>query len=183
MQVEGRAWLFGDDMNTDLIYPQEAFRLPIKEAIMLAFSANRPGWSSLVQPGDIVVAGENFGIGSSRAAPGILSRLGIAACVASSFSELFFRNCINTGLPVLACPGAPSLVENEGDTVLVDLAEGVFADVSSGRRMQGVPLPSEVLEILEGGGIITSLERRGLVKTEDEVRAARAARAAVHTER
>lgn len=176
MQVKGRVWLFGDDMNTDLIYPQEAFRLPIAEAIMLAFSANRPGWSSLVQPGDIIVAGENFGIGSSRAAPGILSRLGIAACVASSFSELFFRNCVNAGLPVLACPDALSLVAREQDEVLVDLAEGTFIDVGSGRRARGIPLPSEVLEIVEGGGIIPSLERRGLVKTEEEVRAAHARR-------
>lgn len=177
MQVEGRVWLFGDDMNTDLIYPQEAFRLPVEEAIMLAFSANRPGWSALVEPGDVIVAGENFGIGSSRAAPGILSRLGIAACVASSFSELFFRNCINTGLPVLACPGAPALVSAEGEEVLVDLSEGIFIDLKSGRRAEGAPLPAEVLEIIEGGGIISSLERRGLVKTEDEVRADRAARA------
>ena len=162
MIVEGRAWVFGDDINSDLLYPQAAFGLPLDEAVRYVFRANRPGWVDLVQPGDIIVGGRNFGMGSARTAGALLRRLGIAACAADSFASLFFRNGVNTGLPVLACPGIGSIVA-EGDRLSFDFTTGSVRNISTGAEAQGVPLPSELLETLAGGGLLASLERRGLI--------------------
>ena len=162
MIVEGYAWVFGDDINSDLLYPQAAFGLPLDEAIGYVFRANRPGWVDLVQPGDIIVGGRNFGMGSARTAGALLRRLGIAACTADSFASLFFRNGINTGLPVLACPGVTAVVE-EGQRVHLDLGTGQVRNLDTGAEAQGARLPAELLETLTGGGILPSLERRGLI--------------------
>lgn len=162
MIVEGRTWVFGDDINSDLLYPQAAFGLPLDEAVRYVFRANRPGWVDLVQPGDVIVGGQNFGMGSARTAGALLRRLGIAACAADSFASLFFRNGINTGLPVLACPGVTAIVA-EGERVRLDLATGLVHNLDTGAEAQGARLPEELLEILAGGGILRSLERRGLI--------------------
>ena len=162
MIVEGRAWCFGDDINSDLLYPQAAFGLPLDEAVRYVFRANRPGWVDEVQPGDILVGGRNFGMGSARTAGALLRRLGIAACVADSFASLFFRNGVNTGLPVLSCPGISALVA-EGDRLRLDLATGVASNLSTGADAEGAALPPELLATLAGGGVLASLERRGLI--------------------
>ena len=162
MIVEGRAWVFGDDINSDLLYPQAAFGLPLDEAVRFVFRANRPGWVELVQPGDIIVGGRNFGMGSARTAGALLRRLGIAACAADSFASLFFRNGVNTGLPVLACPGVTAIVE-EGQRLRLDLGTGLVRNLDTGVEAQGARLPPELLETLAGGGILASLERRGLI--------------------
>ena len=162
MIVEGRAWLFGDDVNSDLLYPQEAFGVPLDEAVRYVFRANRPGWVDLVQPGDVLVGGRNFGMGSARTAGALLRRLGIAACVAESFASLFFRNGINTGLPVLACPGVTAIVE-EGQRLRLDLGTGLVHNLDTGADARGARLPPELLETLAGGGVLASLERRGLI--------------------
>jgi 3-isopropylmalate/(R)-2-methylmalate dehydratase small subunit len=162
MIVEGRAWVFGDDINSDLLYPQAAFGLPLDEAVRYVFRANRPGWVDLVQPGDIIVGGRNFGMGSARTAGALLRKLGIVACAADSFASLFFRNGINTGLPVLACPGVTGIVA-EGDRISLDFTTGVVRKISTGAEAHGAPLPAELLETLAGGGVLASLERRGLI--------------------
>ncbi len=162
MQLEGRVWTFGDDVSTDLLYPQVAYSLPLAEAAKLVFSANRPGWSELVEPGDIVVGGRNFGMGSSRPAVALLGKLGISACLAESFSNLYLRNCVNYALPALAAPGILGLVK-EGDRVHVDFSTGAIENRSRETRMGAPPLPPELLEIIEQGGVIASLEARGLI--------------------
>lgn len=162
MIVEGRAWLFGDDVNSDLLYPQAAFGLPLDEAVRYVFRANRPGWVDLVQPGDVIVGGRNFGMGSARTAGALLRRLGIAACAADSFASLFFRNGVNTGLPVLACPGITGIVA-EGERIRLDLGSGLVRNLDTGAEAQGARLPPELLETLAGGGVLASLERRGLI--------------------
>ena len=162
MIVEGRAWVFGDDINSDLLYPQEAFGVPLDEAVRFVFRANRPGWVDEVQPGDLIVGGRNFGMGSARTAGALLRRLGVAACTAESFASLFFRNGINTGLPVLACPGVTAIVE-EGQRLRLDLATGLVRNLDTGAEAQGARLPPELLETLAGGGILASLKRRGLI--------------------
>ena len=162
MIVEGRAWLFGDDINSDLLYPQAAFGLPVDEAVRYVFRANRPGWVDEVQPGDIIVGGRNFGMGSARTAGALLRRLGIAACAADSFASLFFRNGVNTGLPVLACPGVSALVP-EGGRIRLDLGTGVATNVDTGATAQGAALPPELLDTLAGGGVLATLARRGLI--------------------
>ena len=163
MRLEGKAWVFGDDINSDLLYPQAAFPLPLAEAARMVFRANRPGWSDEVQPGDLIVAGRNFGMGSARTAGALLRYLGVGACVAESFASLFFRNGVNSGLPVLACPGVTGAVE-EGQRLELDLATGLVRNLETGAELQGAALPRELLEIIEGGGLIPSLERRGLVE-------------------
>lgn len=167
MQISGRAWVFGREINTDLIYPQDAFRVSLDEATRLVFSANRPGWAEQVKPGDIIVAGERFGTGSSRPASALLLRLGIAAVVASSFSELFFRNAVNVGLPVLNCPGVDQVVR-EGDEVRLDLGAGSCTVPARDLVLKGGSLPPYVLAIITGGGVLPSLEQRGLVRSLGE---------------
>ena len=162
MIVEGRAWVFGDDINSDLLYPQAAFGLPLDEAVRYVFRANRPGWVDLVQPGDLIVGGRSFGLGSARTAGALLRRLGIAACAADSFASLFFRNGVNTGLPVLACPGITGIVE-EGQRLRLDLAAGLATNLDTGATAQGAALPPELLETIAGGGVLATLARRGLI--------------------
>jgi 3-isopropylmalate/(R)-2-methylmalate dehydratase small subunit len=125
-----------------------------------AFSANRPGWNLAVQPGDIIVGGPNFGTGSARPAPALFRRLGIAAIVAESFSDLFFRNCINYAMPAMPCAGVCK-VAADGDEVEVDLAAGSFrrGDVV----LRGTPVPPMLMEIIEHGGLMSRLRIQGYI--------------------
>jgi 3-isopropylmalate/(R)-2-methylmalate dehydratase small subunit len=171
--VEGRAWVVGDDVSTDLLYPRVAYALPLEEAAKLVFRANRPGWSELVEEGDVIVGGRNFGMGSSRPAVALLRALGIAGTIAESFANLYFRNCVNFALPALAAPGILGLVE-EGDRIRVDLASGTVENLRTGGRLEAPPFPPELLRIVEEGGVLASLERRGLIPPAPEPRGAAA---------
>lgn len=162
MEREGRVWVFGDDISTDLLYPQVAYSLPLDEAARKVFSANRPGWSDEVEAGDIIVGGRNFGIGSSRPAVALLRRLGVAACVAESFSNLHLRNCVNFALPGFPAPGILGIVE-EGDVIRVNFSTGLIENVGTGATVETAPLPAELLQIIEQGGVLASLEARGLI--------------------
>jgi 3-isopropylmalate/(R)-2-methylmalate dehydratase small subunit len=165
--IRGRVWKFGDDINTDLMYPGIVLRKP-EEAHRYVFYANRPGWVDQVWPGDIIVAGRNFGTGSSRPAPLSLRRLGIGAVVADSINGLFFRNCVNFGLPAVEAPGASALFE-EGEIAELDLGEGLVTNLRTGGQVRGRRLPERLLEILEAGGIIPVLIREGYLEdTPDE---------------
>lgn len=163
MKVVGRAWVFGDRISTDVLYPQFAYKLGPDEARFAVMEAIRPGWSRLVEPGDVVVAGENFGIGSARPVAVLLKKLGIAACVASSFSPLFFRNCINAGLPLLSCRGVSAYVK-EGSLIEVDLQAGLV--VADQITMQGTPIPSELLDIVLSGGVERLLIEQGFLRAK-----------------
>lgn len=165
MIVEGRVWVVGDDISTDLLYPQVAYTMPLEEAARTVFRANRPGWSDLVEPGDLIVGGRSFGIGSSRPAVALLRELGIAGTFAESFSNLYFRNCVNFALPALAIPGILSIVE-EGDRIRVDLAAGTAENLRTGARVAGPPLPPELLAIVEQGGVMAALEAQGYLAPE-----------------
>ena len=101
----GKVWKFGDDINTDLVIPNFAVLMPLEEQLQHCFSANRPGWVDEVQPGDALVAGRNFGVGSARNIGAVFHALGISGVVAESFNGLGLRNCINSGLPSLPCAG------------------------------------------------------------------------------
>ncbi len=159
--ISGRAWAFPEaNLDTDLMMPGTAFRLPYDEQVKLVFSANRPGWSQTVQPGDVIVGGSNFGTGSARPAPALFRRLGIAAIVAESFSDLFFRNCINYALPAMHCAGVTQVV-SDGDEVEVDLAAGTFR--RGGALLSGTPVPPVLLEIIELGGLMSRLRIQGYI--------------------
>lgn len=163
MRVEGRVWVFGDNINTDLMWPNTAFRATDEERRQLVFSANRPGWVDEVRPGDIIVGGANFGTGSSRPAARLLHDLGIAALVAESINGLFFRNAINYGLPAMECPGVRGLVR-EGDVLAVDFGDGEVRNTRTGEVRRGAALPPFLMDIVTAGGLLPRLVREGLVE-------------------
>jgi 3-isopropylmalate/(R)-2-methylmalate dehydratase small subunit len=160
----GRAWVFGDDINTDDMYPGFAIRLSTADAAQQMFAATRPGWPALVRPGDIVVAGRNFGIGSSRPVPQLFQELGIAALVAAQFNTLFYRNCINYGLPALTVPDAPEHV-TEGDQVCADITASRLHNITTGADYPATPLPEFLVSILRAGGLVNHLETLGHLST------------------
>jgi 3-isopropylmalate/(R)-2-methylmalate dehydratase small subunit len=158
--IEGRAWVFGDSVDTDNMYPGFAMKLPVEEAARHVFYDLRPGWSDEVQRGDIVVAGRNFGIGSSRPVAQLFLQLGVAALIADEFNSLFLRNSINFGLPALTVAGATGLL-HDGDHVRLDLRQATIQRVEDGRQLQGSELPEMVLDILANGGLMAKLAADG----------------------
>lgn len=159
--MSGRAWVFGDQINTDDMFPGFAMGMTIKDASRHMFAASRPGWSDLVQPGDVVVAGHGFGIGSSRPVPLLFKELGVAFVVAEQFNSLFFRNCINYGLLPLVCQGITQVVI-EGETIEFD-PENWTLTASDGSVLPVKPLPDALMEIVEAGGMLNRLENLGLL--------------------
>lgn len=162
MKFEGRTWVFGDNINTDLMYPNTSFRASEEERRKLVFSANRPGWSSEVRQGDILVGGVNFGTGSGRPGAKYIKELGVVALIAESINGLFHRNCVNYALPAMECPGITSLLE-EGDVISVDFASGLVKNTRTGETRQAETLPPMLRDILEAGGILQILAKEGFI--------------------
>ncbi len=165
MKLEGRVWIFGDEINTDLIFPHNALRATPEEQCRLCMSDNRPGWSSLVEKGDILIAGSNFGTGSSRPGALILRRLGLAGMVADSYNGLFYRNCISYGFPAIGVKGVSKLFQ-EGDIAIIDLSEGSVTNKRTGETLYGNKLSKEMIDILEAGGISGVLSAKGYMNKE-----------------
>lgn len=163
--MRGRVWVFGDDINTDLLQPGEATFLPLEQQPKYCMSSNRPGWSDLVERGDILVAGRNFGTGSSRPAARVLKQLGIGCLVADSINGLFFRNCVNYAFPALEVPGASRLFA-EGDEASIDFTAAQVKNLTTGGELTGLSWPSWMREILDAGGLIPLLVAEGLVEPE-----------------
>jgi len=161
--VRGRVWKFGDDINTDVIISGKyKFKTTdMRELAKHAMESVDPEFSRKVKPGDFVVAGKNFGCGSSREqAPRVLKELGIGAVIAKSFARIFFRNAVNVGLPVLECPGLCDVVE-EGEVLEVDLEGGVIRRLQTGERFSFHPLPAFLLNILRDGGLVSHYKKHG----------------------
>ncbi|MCC7485669.1 MAG: hypothetical protein IT529_11875 [Burkholderiales bacterium] len=158
---EGRAWVFAEaNLNTDLMMPTRGYPLPLAERARLIFATYRPGWAEQVEPGDVLIAGRNFGAGSARPAAEILRVLGIGALVAETINGLFFRNCVNYALPAMECAGVLDAV-TEGDTVRVDVAEGLLLNRRTGRTLRGPKMPPLLLDIVNAGGTYDRLRRDG----------------------
>ena len=166
LKNEGIAWVFGDDINTDLILPGAAFLLPVEEQSKYCFSANRPGWSDKVQPGDIVVAGTNFGLGSARPIGKVFAHLGVSGVIASTFNGLGLRNCVNYGVHVLPCPGATSVISDR-DRIFVDWQSGSVQNLTKASGTSGRALPQPLLDIAESGGVIPMLQSEGLLEDSE----------------
>ena len=162
MRFTGRVWIVGDNINTDSILPQKCFYMQPAEQARYVFESNRPGWSEQVKPGDILIGGRNFGMGSSRPAARTLKVLGLACLVAESVNGLFFRNCINFAFPVLECPGIVEAFE-EGDTADVNVDSGTIVNVTRNTSIAAIPLPESLLELLKAGGVFPLLEKQGLI--------------------
>jgi 3-isopropylmalate dehydratase small subunit len=158
-RYQGRVWTFGDDISTDhIIAGKYLGTTDAKVFAEHAFEAVDPTWAKKVQVGDMIVAGANFGCGSSREqAPVALKTLGISSILANSFARIFFRNAINLGFPVIECVGLRDQVKS-GDVIELDLASGEVR-VPSGVVMKFTALPPNVLEILEAGGLVPKLKR------------------------
>ena len=158
MIIEGKIWKFGNNINTDLMMPGSSVLsqpgISDKEAARYCMSANRPGWAEQVKEGDIVIAGNNWGCGSSRPAARLLKAMGIGVIVADSMSRLFFRNAVNIGLPVLICNGCSDSFQ-EGDRAQVDMESGKVTNLTRGKTLQGEALPADSppAQILRAGGL------------------------------
>ena len=156
-----RAWVFGDDLDTDQMVPGRyaPFMVGQDKFHMYAFCDARPGFAKEVRPGDILVGGENFGCGSSREyAVAALKKLGIGAVVAKSFARIFFRNCINLGIPAIESADAVDVVR-DSDEVTLDVAAGVLR--APGGTATVRPLASFAQEILSAGGVVAYLREHG----------------------
>lgn len=155
----GRAWTFGDDVNTDLIAPARYLKRPLAEFATHTLEAADAQFATTVKPGDMLVGGENFGCGSSREqAPAALRYLGIAAVVAKSFARTFYRNAMNVGLPALVCPRAGEI--QSGARLRVNLEEGVVENVDNGERYRCDAIPTHLMQMIRDGGLIPHLEKR-----------------------
>lgn len=160
MIFEGKVWKFGDNINTDLIMPVRAVQMyksqnsPQEIASQFCMSTNRPGWAQQVQVGDIVIAGTNWGCGSSRPVSRMIKALGISVIVAESIARLFFRNSINIGLPALTCVGIVAAFD-EGEIARVNIETGEVNNLSRGITIQGEALPADSppMQILKAGGL------------------------------
>ena len=162
MKITGRVWIFGDEINTDLIFPHQALRVSPEDQCRFCMSDNRPGWSALVKPGDILVGGKNFGTGSSRPGSIILKRMGLAGMVADSMNGLFYRNCISYGFAAMPVEGVTQMFE-EGDIAEIDYDAGTIRNQRTGEVRCGNRLSKEMLEMIEAGGIEGVLKARGYI--------------------
>ena len=155
----GRAFVFGDSVNTDALAPGGLMKHPIAVIASHCLESVDPSFASMVRPGDVVVAGKGFGIGSSREqAAEALKHLGVAAVLARSFGGIFYRNALNLGLPVLVCEDVDGI--SAGDLVLVDAATGVVDNKTRGISLSAVPLPPFLLAMIADGGLVPHLEKR-----------------------
>lgn len=152
--LRGRAWKFGDDINTDIIIPSQYTELEPKKYAKHVMEPIDPDFPKKVREGDIILAGKTFGSGSSREhAVVALKELGIAAIIAESFARIFFRNAINQGLPVIESEEAVQQ-SKEGEELEINLNTGEIRNLSSGRSFKGVELPEFIVDIIAKGGAI-----------------------------
>lgn len=157
--MSGRIFLFGDDIDTDQLAPGQYMKGGLEELAKHCLEGVRPGFADEVGPGDIVVAGRNFGMGSSREqAAEALMHLGVAGVVARSFAGIFYRNAINLGLPVLVAPDLAGVTDGEGADL--DLEAGALRLAASGRAVVLEPLPDNLKRMLADGGLVPHLKKR-----------------------
>lgn len=156
-QINGRVWKFGDNIDTDVIIPACHLVLPLEEMKVYAMTPLLPEFAGQVTVGDVIVAGKNFGCGSSREqAPAVLKALGIRAIVAKGLARIFFRNAINLGLPVIECSDIYDQIQ-EGDLIEIDPAAGKMTVPRTAATYAGSRLPGFLLDIVASGGLIPHL--------------------------
>ena len=156
--IRGKVWKFGDDINTDIISPGEYMDASYEEIGKHAMERAFPGFADAIEQGDIIVAGKNFGPGSSRETAQIaLLYAGVGGVIAKDFARIFFRNCINVGFPVVTFDGTDEL--NQGDEIVVDLLSGRIENITTGKVYFGSRLPQHVLSIVEDGGLKNHLKK------------------------
>lgn len=161
--IRGRTWKFGDDVNTDLIMPgkYKFSTIDLFELAKHAMEGIDPDFSKKVRKGDVIVAGKNFGCGSSREqAPLALKYLGVGAVVAKFFSRIFYRNAINVGLPVIQNEDVFEATKT-GDILEINIKRGLIRNLNSGEEFIANPFPEFLLEILKDGGLVKHYKKHG----------------------
>ncbi len=160
-----KVYKYGDNVDTDVIIPARYLNAPDEKSLASHCMEDIDAqFASTVEPGDIIVANENFGCGSSREhAPLAIRASGVKCVIAASFARIFYRNAINIGLPILECPQAAAEIRAE-DVLDVDFSTGVITDVTTGKTYQAAAFPPFVQGIISSGGLLRSLKARGLAK-------------------
>jgi len=162
MKLQGTVFKYGDNVDTDVIIP--ARYLNTSNASELAQHCMEDidtGFAAAVKPGDVIVAGRNFGCGSSREhAPLAIKASGVSCVIAATFARIFYRNALNIGLPILECPEAAAAIA-AGDKVSVDLGEGLIADETTGQRFSAEPFPPFMQELIAAGGLAAYMRGEG----------------------
>lgn len=154
-----RAWVFGDNVDTDVIAPGRYMKFGIDEIARHCLEAVSPSFPSQVKTGDAIVAGRNFGTGSSREqAPEALKHLGVAVLIAESYAGIFYRNAINLGLPAVACAQAKRI--RQGDDLEIDLEGGKVHNRTTGEALDCEPIPAFLMKIIRDGGLLAHLEKK-----------------------
>ncbi len=161
MKLTGKVWKYGDNIDTDAIIPARYLNMSLPEELAQHCMEDLDTtFASGVQKGDIIVGGENFGCGSSREhAPLAIKGAGVSCVVAESFARIFYRNAINIGLPILACPEAVADIQN-GDQLIVDLTAGSITNTRTGTVYMTSPFPGFIMEIIEAGGLVPFTRKR-----------------------
>ena len=154
MKVSGKTHKYGDNVDTDVIIPARSLNTPdAQELAKHCMEDIDAGFAARVRPGEIMVAGRNFGCGSSREhAPLAIKACGVACVIAATFARIFYRNALNIGLPILECPEAAAAIK-AGDTVSVDFDTGVITDETTGQTFRGEPFPPFMQELIAAGGL------------------------------
>lgn len=166
MKLKGKVFKFGDDISTDLIAPGRYFHLRsnLQELAKHVMEDADPDFYSKIKSGDFIVAGKNFGLGSSREhAPTIIKLAGISGVIASSFARIFFRNAINVGLPVIECDTRDI---DQGDEIEVDLEKGCLTNLTKDTKLTFTKLPKVMTNILQDGGLIEHIAKYGDFKLD-----------------
>ncbi len=161
MKLVGRVWKHGDNVDTDVIIPARYLNVSTaQELAQHCLEDIDPTFADAVRPGDLIVAGENFGCGSSREhAPLAIKGAGVGCVVARSFARIFYRNAINVGLPVLECPAAVDETE-QGHQLEIVLGMGQVRNLTTGRVYQADPYPPFLMKIIDAGGLVPYTQRR-----------------------
>lgn len=158
MSETGRVWRLGDRIDTDVLAPGSLMKLDAMALASHCLKPVRPEFAAQVRPGDIIVADEAFGIGSSREQAAVsLKILGVRAVLAKSFARIFFRNAFNQGLPAIICPAAAAA--REGDRLALDLSAGRAFNHSTGQAYEFAPIPDHLMRIVSAGGLLPYLKR------------------------
>jgi len=155
--IEGKVWKFGDNISTDYIKPGFTRGETLAEQATFCMRAIRPEFAQEVKPKDVIVAGKNFGCGSSRPAAENFITLGVGCVIAESFSRLFFRSAISLGFPLLYCKGVYNAF-NEGDILQANFQTGEVKNLTSGKVLQADLLPDVAMKILSTGGVVAMLK-------------------------
>lgn len=157
--IRGRVWKFGDNIDTDVMAPWNTLSMTWEERRETVLQT-RPDFVAQVRPGDIVVAGRNWGCGSSREhAAENLKLLGLGAVIAESFGRIYFRNCVAIAFPNMACPGIHAACE-EGDDIELDIAGGLVRNLTRATHLQAAPHTADMLAIVAAGGLLEVLKKR-----------------------